>query len=171
MFICCVQIGLQIDCLINELKNTRKSANKTLDHVHRSHVKLLEFKKSFEHIFKPLNFLQCGQSIIYMCMLLFVSKMETDESRKLQVITFSLASSFQLIFICFVGQHLTNKFDQLFQSVYNIDWYNFNRMDKRAFLIMITEMQKPVSVTTYFNAKLSAVSYASVSFIDFWREI
>lgn len=172
MFICCVQIGLQIDCLIDELKNNIKSVNKTLEHVHRSHVKLLEFKNSVEHIFKPLNFLQCGQSIIYMCLLLFVSKMETDGSRKLQVLTFSLASSFQLIFICFVGQHLTNKFDELFHSVYDIDWYNFNKKEKRAFLIMITTMQNPVTVTTYFNSKLSAVSFASVSFLNFfWREI
>lgn len=99
--------------------------------------------------------------------------METDGNRKLQVLTFSLASTFQLVFICFVGQHLTNKFDELFIAVYDIDWYHFNKKDKRAFLIMVTIMQKPVSVTTYFNSRLSAVSFASVSYlwwIFFWRD-
>lgn len=43
MFISCVQIGLQIDCLIDELKSNKKSVNRTLNYVHRSHVKLLEY--------------------------------------------------------------------------------------------------------------------------------
>lgn len=191
LFIFCIQIGLQVDCLKDDLKYNKVSVHKTLEHIHRSHVKLLElnslkrfqrkywikwvffrFKNSVEHIFKLLNFIQCGQSILYMCLFLYVSQMETDGSRKLQVLAFSLASSFQLIFICFVGQHLTNKFDELFHSVYDIDWYNFNKKDKKAFLLMITMMQKPVSVKTYFNSELSAVSFASVSFWNFlfWRD-
>lgn len=78
----------------------------------------------------------------------------------------------QPVAYCFFGQHLTNKFEELYINVLEVRWYHFKGEEKRSYLIMLQNMQQPVVVRTPFN-ELSVVVFRNVrgTFFTDFRQI
>ena len=76
-------------------------------------------------------------------------------------IFYMLSAIAQSAVYCFSGQYLTNKFEELYDAMAKVCWYQMNKDEKRNYLIMLTNMQQPVIIRTKFN-ELSVAVFGNV---------
>lgn len=75
-------------------------------------------------------------------------------------------SSEILIFICEIGQNVSNQCNELSDDIWKCDWYSLPHEFQRMFIIMIMNAQAPISIRGLGNIVCARVSYKRVVFLS-----
>lgn len=146
----------------NAIRDESSSTKSLLKEICETHSKLQSFVNNLCETFAVINFFQLVQSASFICISLYGLTTSTDFTENNIRIVLIIIVLNQIALYCFVGQHLTNKFEELYYKMVQINWYEFTREEKKAYLIMLHNIQQPVVVRTYCN-ELSLEVFGAVS--------
>lgn len=129
--------------------------------VYESQLKLLKFVEETGRVYAVMNFSQVFQSSLLICISIYMFINATTDDNNSQTFVFVMVASSQSMFCCFVGQHLTNKFEEFHDKIVQTKWYQFNKEDKQRYLILLHKTQQPVVIRAFTN-ELSAQAFGNV---------
>lgn len=72
-------------------------------------------------------------------------------------------SFIQILFICELGQRLTNQFEQINDEICRFDWYSFPIDIQKALLILINGAQIPIEINGVGNILCTREAFKNVS--------
>lgn len=132
-----------------------------LKKVHHAHLKLKDFVEGTSRVYSVVNFFQLFYSSAFICVSIYIFATAPTGKGSLKTLVPAIAAMTQPVAYCFFGQHLTNKFEQLYINILEVRWYHFKGEEKLSYLIMLQNMQQPIVVRTPFN-ELSVVVFRNV---------
>lgn len=164
-----IQSTVQINFLIILLENlmrlddeNRKDVEEILQQILEVYIKLRAFVNKMRPAFAAFILFQLMQPAIDLAVAAYVVKTLPAENRSMEQFIYVTMVPFQLAIFCFSGQHLTDKFVQLYDNLLQVCWYEFSLKEKRNFLIILQNVQQPVILKTYFT-ELSLIVFRNVS--------
>lgn len=163
-----IQCGVQVSFLIELLKplvdfkeDNSDEVKDILKKVYELHLNLKSFVAKTSGTFLVINTLQLFHSGFLLCVSVYLFSALPEAERTIEPFFFVLSIMSQLTVYCFIGQHLTNKFEELYDTMLQVCWYGLSKGDKVSYLIMLRNMQQPVVIRSLFN-DLSVVVYRNV---------
>lgn len=148
---------------LNSTKDEMSSQTKDiLKKVYESHLKLQKFVEEAGQVFGVMNFSQIFQSSLLICISIYLLINSTTADNNSQTFVFVLVATSQSMFCCFVGQNLTNKFEEFHEKIIQTRWYQFNKEDKQRYQILLQKAQQPVVIRA-FTLELSTQAFGKVS--------
>lgn len=154
--------------VLEPLKMVRDDNGETkriLLEVHDVHSMLKDFVQKSNRIYAIVNWLQIVHSGLFLCISIYLYTTAAPGQDNSKVMFYGFISMSEPILYCFVSQYLTDKFEELYFSLTEIQWYNFTREEKKIYLIMLHNIQQPVIIRTYWN-ELSREVFEKVRSIE-----
>lgn len=112
-------------------------------------MKLRIFVTQISQCFEIVNLFQMFHSASFMCISIFLSTTSAPEEDNTKTVFFAFAAAGEVVLYCFAGEYLTNKFEELYHKMTQLNWYQFTKEEKRNYLIMLQNIQQPVIIQTY----------------------
>lgn len=79
--------------------------------------------------------------------------------------------AFGVIFsICEFGQQLSNRFDEIHSSIWELDWFSFPIENKKTLIVVLAIAQRPARIVTFGNVEVTRETCKSVIFIHFLND-
>lgn len=79
--------------------------------------------------------------------------------------------AFGVIFsICEFGQQLSNRFDEIHSSIWELDWFLFPIENKKTLTVVLAIAQRPARVVTFGNVAVTRETCKSVNLIQFLND-
>nr|CAI5861661.1 unnamed protein product [Callosobruchus analis] len=124
-----------------EMYNEIKRCNHNLEF-------LLRITRDIDDIFSMTMMLQCITSTFMMASSFFVASMLSPFDPELySLLEFMLATLAELCTICFFADIVTQTISIYSRSLYECNWYSTSKRFKKCILIMMTRLQRPVTMT------------------------
>lgn len=105
-----------------------------IDHILKSHQETLEIIILFNATFSGTISCTVIYNVTFMCVGIF-------EGLDLVGFISMISSLTEIFLICYSGQLITNKYEDLEKAIYSCDWTDFNNESKKKILTMLTMTQ------------------------------
>lgn len=139
-----------------------ESTMKLLKEVFETHLKLKSFANLCNKIHAVVNLFLLFESAGLMCVTIYNLTTAAADVDNITSILFAIVATCQPVLYCFIGQHLSDKFEELYYKMTEISWYQFTKEEKRIYLILLLNIQQPVMVRTYVG-ELSLAVFVTVN--------
>lgn len=143
-----IQLVQPLTCINDENRNDVK---RILQEVHETFVKLRAFVNKLSKIFAWIIFLQLLESVLDIAIAIYIGTTLSTGNKDFEIFIYALVIIFQLALFCFSGQHLTNKFKELYDNMLQVSWDDFTQGEKRDYLKILHSMQQPVVIRSHFS--------------------
>ncbi|PSN35482.1 Odorant receptor 51a [Blattella germanica] len=111
------------------------------------HQKLLEFTEKLDQLWEFAFFFQFMTVSLLICFIGFQAMSGPLDANLFKMLGYLVSVLFQIFIYCAFGSNLTAKSAEVFNAVYDTDWYNQNNSYKLITKMMIMRSQKPVFLT------------------------
>ncbi|NP_001177506.1 odorant receptor 66 [Nasonia vitripennis] len=166
-------VSSQIYELRNNLEQYSRHSNdgyenknfKRLKLVVQQHLKILSLVRRIDHIYSYVALFQIVFSSIIICVTGFViiTAMESANIMLLvKFMTFIIAMLAQVSYFCFAGQYLLNKGESIVEMINSSFWYNSQCKDVKVLIFVLTNAQKPLTVSGANIFNLSAETFTMI---------
>lgn len=130
--------------------------------IHETHLALKDFIVEVTRTFEIVILTQLFYSVVFISISTYLFVTVPAAERTNDSLFFGAGTTAELAVFCFSGQFVTNKFEELYETLTQVCWYKFSKEEKLNYLIIMKNLQVPVVVRSNFN-ELSSQAFQSVS--------
>ncbi|XP_055701802.1 odorant receptor 94b-like [Phlebotomus papatasi] len=138
----------------SNLKNKRQF----LRAVYNFHSTLLKKFKIFNDIYFYVLTIQAGSSAFMVVLIFYVIRIETN----IIFVPLIIAILLQFALLCFFGDLIYSKTEDIFTNLYLTKWYEFNVSDQNVFLMMMIISQNPFGLKAAGMYDINIVMFIQV---------
>nr|XP_033342126.1 odorant receptor 4-like [Megalopta genalis] len=165
-----LHVGSQVDILCEELmdvpkyrKEERLLSIKTL--VVR-HQKIIYLGENIRDLFINIALVQYLSNILMICFLGFmlVNSLGTENGPSVVVkcFPFYVAANCEAFVLCYTGEYLISKSENVHRAAYDMDWYKLNHRDMQLILLLLQRSQKELTLSAGKFVNLSVEAFANI---------
>ncbi|KAK9503653.1 hypothetical protein O3M35_010168 [Rhynocoris fuscipes] len=148
-----VHVSSQISILIEELDNLgdKSSAEQqiVLGTWVQNHRTVIRLVKSINEIFGRVLFLEIVLSSVQSCLVVFnCSQRPLSDPKQLFFMPFLICTTIMPFTICWCGELLVTKSEQLFEAVYNCGWYKMQPKIRKDILLILLNSTSPLTLNS-----------------------
>ncbi|KAF3427172.1 hypothetical protein E2986_10243, partial [Frieseomelitta varia] len=177
-----LHVGSQIDlfcCKLAEISDNyknEKSQKQIINDMVRRHQRITGLSKNIEKTFTYISLCQFVLNMLVICFISFILavSLHTDQAIVLimKCFPYYIAINCEAFILCYTGEYLTSKSENITISVYNFLWYELKPQNARIILLIILQSQRQLELTAgkfmrlsleaFTNMLKATVSYVSV---------
>ncbi|XP_043604104.1 odorant receptor 85b-like [Bombus pyrosoma] len=177
-----LHVGSQIDllcCKLTEISHNcekEKLQKHIIDDIVGRHQRIIQFSKNIEKIFTYISLCQFVSNMLVICFISFIlvvsSHMDQATVLIMKCFPYYIAVNCEAFVLCYTGEYLTSKSEDITKSVYNFLWYELKPQNARVILLMILRSQGKLTLTAgkflslsleaFTNMLKASASYVSV---------
>ncbi|XP_076282531.1 odorant receptor 4-like [Lasioglossum baleicum] len=165
-----LHVGSQVDIMCQELidlpnhqQEKRLSMFKSLV---AQHQKIIYLGECIRDLFIHIALVQFLSNILVICCLgfLLVNSLGTEEGPSiiLKFLPFYVAANSEAFVLCYTGEYLISKSDDVRRAVCDMDWYKLNNRDMQLLLLILVRSQKELTLSAGRFVVLSVEAFATV---------
>ncbi|XP_076666626.1 odorant receptor 13a-like [Andrena cerasifolii] len=177
-----LHVGSQVDIFCQKLielsnySGKDKSQSLVIRDIVTRHQKIIRLSKNIEKVFTYISLGQFLLNISVICFISFVLvvslNMEHGFALALKCFPYYIAINCEAFILCYTGEYLTSKGENITAAVYHFLWYNLKSEEARDILFIIMQSRSQLKLTagkfvtlslqTYANMLKTSASYVSV---------
>ncbi|XP_043510548.1 odorant receptor 85c-like isoform X1 [Frieseomelitta varia] len=175
-----LHIGSQIDIVCQELidvsNHCEDEVSYLLKRVIIKHQRILYVSQNVKYLFLYTSLVQFISNILVMCFLGFilVNSLDTEQGPTIvaKCFPYYVAVICEAFVLCYTGEYLTSKSENINRAAYAMFWYNLNQQNSRTVLLILMGTQSPFTLTagkfvtlcveTFANMLKVSASYISI---------
>ncbi|BES89061.1 7tm Odorant receptor [Nesidiocoris tenuis] len=122
------------------------------------HEKLLDVMEDLDTIFDPMFGFQILFFIAHFCAFNFCLLKTTGFEAIAPLLPLIFLSTIEFGFLCYMGEEITDAFEQFYRAIYNTNWYESRVSDKKSMVFVLEFFKKRRNLTgaTVITASLSS---------------
>ncbi|XP_033175435.1 odorant receptor 85b-like [Bombus impatiens] len=167
-----LHVGSQIDLLCYKLTEISHNCEKEklqkyiIDDIVGRHQRIIQFSKNIEKIFTYISLCQFVSNMLVICFISFILVVSSHLDQATVIIMkcfpYYIAVNCEAFILCYTGEYLTSKSEDITKSVYNFLWYELKPQNARVILLMILRSQGKLTLTAGKFLCLSLEAFANV---------
>ncbi|XP_060819655.1 odorant receptor 67c-like [Bombus pascuorum] len=177
-----LHVASQIDILCDRLTEILNNHNEEqlritiIKNLIAKHQRIISLFENVENVFTLISLLQFFFNTVVICFVGFLLVTSLSNGQAPAVIAkcfpYYIAVNFEALILCYTGEYLSSKSEDIGWTVYNSNWYRLSIYETRALLLLILRSQKPLNLTigkfmnlsleTFANMLKASASYVSV---------
>uniref|UniRef100_A0A240SXZ1 Odorant receptor n=2 Tax=Lutzomyia longipalpis TaxID=7200 RepID=A0A240SXZ1_LUTLO len=167
-FLVVIYFCTEFSCIrdtIQQLNNedfARKNARIVLREVYEAHTEIIKQFDRVNTVYTQILFLQMFTSFIYICSMMYLVRFANSPYATMGNL-FSMIC--QLVLICYCGQAIMNRSDEMADSLYNTTWYCMRHQDQTSVLLLMMGMSKGNRLSAGGILDVSIYSFVQVNSI------
>ncbi|KAH0951225.1 OrL18 [Eciton burchellii] len=163
----------QIEMIASRLKDLSRGKNfaqslsvdQRIAVIIKSHVRILRFSAAIDNILQEICLLEIIGSVFTMCLPEYYCMVDWKNNDTVGVLTYFLifiSCSFNMYILCYIGELLTEKSDQIGSMCFMIDWYQLPAKSVRSLILMIAMSSQPMKISAGRMIDLSLTTFGTV---------
>ncbi|XP_033194907.1 odorant receptor 85b-like [Bombus vancouverensis nearcticus] len=167
-----LHVGSQIDLLCYKLTEISHNYEKEklqkyiIDDIVGRHQRIIQFSKNIEKIFTYISLCQFVSNMLVICFISFILVVSSHLDQATVIIMkcfpYYIAVNCEAFILCYTGEYLTSKSEDITKSVYNFLWYELKPQNARVILLMILRSQGKLTLTAGKFLCLSLEAFANM---------
>ncbi|XP_076634166.1 odorant receptor 13a-like [Colletes latitarsis] len=166
-----LHIGSQIEIFCKRVTRDsgypgkEESQNVIIKDVICEHQRIIRLSENIEKMFRYISLGQFLSNIVVIGFISFVlasSKMDQGPIIIAKCFPYYIAVNCEAFILCYTGEYLSSKGENITEVIYNILWYEFKPRESRIILLTILRSQKQLKLTAGKFVTLSLEAFANM---------
>uniref|UniRef100_A0A1B0GLL6 Odorant receptor n=1 Tax=Lutzomyia longipalpis TaxID=7200 RepID=A0A1B0GLL6_LUTLO len=162
MFIFCdaeLKAAIHLISLTNNPQNSPKNTI-TLKTINESHLKIIKIAEKLSKFCWQIYFHKFFTIIVYFCLVLIM--IQSDDVPLLIPLLGTLMTISEVFILCYFGQTLQDRSQNLPRALYTTNWYDWTLGDQKTLLFLIMIFQRPIKLETFGFGIVSIYTFVQI---------
>ncbi|XP_031834906.1 odorant receptor 13a-like [Nomia melanderi] len=165
-----LHVASQTDILCQEILSIPNSVTESKLPILKSaiakHQRIIYLSENIKQLFLYISLVQFLSNILVICFLGFMLVVslgtESGSSLMTKYLPYYATANAEAFVLCYTGEYLSTKSENIRRAVSDMDWYNLNQQDIHLILLMLLRTEKQLTLTAGKFVTLSVETFANM---------